>query len=56
MQSFVNDFGIFFGAIFNCIKSFWNWFISTTMGEIILYTILISIFFLIVNLIVNFKD
>ena len=56
MQNFVNDFGIFFSAIFNCIKSFWNWFISTTLGEILLFIILISLFLFIINLIVNFKD
>ncbi len=56
MQNFINDFGIFFAGIFNPIKSFWNWLITTTLGEIIVFIILISLFFFLLNQIINFKD
>lgn len=56
MESFVNDFGIFFNMIFNCVSKLFNWFISTTLGEILLFMIIISLFLFIVNIFVDFKD
>lgn len=56
MAKFVSDFGIFFNKIFECIITFWNWFISTVLGEIIIFIVLVSLFFFLVNLIINWKD
>ena len=56
MQQFVNDFSIFFNKMFECIISMWNWIISTTLGEIIIFLVLISIFLLLINQFINFKD
>ena len=56
MGQFVEDFGIFFNKILSCIITFWNWLLSTTLGEIILFIVIISLFFFILNLIINFKN
>lgn len=56
MENFVNDFYIFFSSIFECAKNFYDWFISTTFGEIFIFLILISLFFFLINLFVDFKD
>lgn len=56
METFVNDFGIFFNKIFECVIKLFNWFISTTLGEILLFIIIISLFLFILNMFVDFKD
>ena len=56
MQNFMNDFQIFFTSILSMLQTLWNWFISTTIGEITLGIILIGVFMLLLNLFVNFKD
>ncbi len=56
MQELMNDFQVFFSGIFSCLTSLWNWLISTTLGEIILFVVLISIFIFIINLFIDFKD
>lgn len=56
MSNFMNDFNIFFNMIFKSVKSLFNWFIGTTIGEIFLFTIIISIFFIILTAITQFKD
>lgn len=56
MQNFVNDFNVFFNMIFNSIKSFFEWYFNTIIGEITLFILLIGIFFFIANLIVDMKD
>lgn len=56
MSNFLNDFNLFFTAIFNCLTKMWNWFFSTVIGEVILFTILISLFLFIIYLIIDFKN
>lgn len=56
MNSFLNDFSVFFNKMFDCVVSIWNWLISTTIGEIIIFTIIISFFLFVLNLFVDFKD
>ena len=56
MQNFMNDFNIFLNSFLNGVKSIFNWFISTAIGEIFLFVILIFIFIFILNLITKFKD
>lgn len=56
MASFMSDFSTFFNYILASIQTFWNWLFSTVLGEIILFTILISLFIYIVYLIIDFKN
>ena len=56
MQSFVNDFSLFFDMIFNSIKSFFNWYFTTIVGEITLFVLIIALFFFVANLIIDMKD
>jgi len=56
MESFANDFMIFFNKLFECVGTFWNWLISTTLGEILMFIIIISLFLFVINLFVDFKD
>lgn len=56
MQNLVNDFNLFLGMIFGGIKSTYNWFLSTEIGEIFIFVIIISLFFFLINLFVDFKD
>lgn len=56
MQEFINDFKIFFSGIFDCIISMWNWLIGTTLGEIIIFLVIISLFFFLLNIVIDFKD
>ena len=56
MANFMNDFNIFFNMIFNCLKKIFDWFTGTISGEIFIFVILISLFFFLINLFVDFKD
>lgn len=56
METFVNDFSIFFSKIMSSLSIFWNWFSSTVLGEIIIFVLLIALFFFLINLFVDFKD
>lgn len=56
MQNLLNDFKNFFNVILSCMTDVFNWLTSTIIGEIIFFIILISIFFFLINLFVNFKD
>lgn len=56
MQTFLNDFSVFMDLVFDGISSLWNWLMSTVLGEIILFTIIIGIFFILFNLFVDSKD
>lgn len=56
METFVNDFSIFFSKIMSCMTIFWNWLSSTVLGEIIIFILLIALFLFLINLIVNFKN
>lgn len=56
MTNFMNDFNIFFNMIFKCLKNIFNWFTGTIIGEIFIFVILISLFFFLINLFVDFKD
>ena len=49
MSNFLNDFNLFFTKM-------WNWLFSTVIGEVILFTILISLFLFIIYLIIDFKN
>lgn len=56
MTSFLSDFNIFFNSIYNMITTFFAWMISTVLGEIILFDIIISLFITVVYLIINMKN
>lgn len=56
MQNLLNDFRTFFNVIIGCMSDIYNWLTSTVIGEIIFFIILISLFFFLINLFVDFKD
>lgn len=56
MQNLLNDFKNFFNVILSCMTDVFNWLTSNVIGEIIFFIILISIFFFLINLLVDFKD
>lgn len=56
MSEFMNDFSIFFSSLLNGIQSLWNWLFSTVLGEVILFTIIISLFLTIIYWIIDFKN
>lgn len=56
MKNLVNDFNLFLNMIFGGIKNIYNWFINTEIGEIFIFVIIISLFFFLINLFVDFKD
>ena len=56
MQNLLNDFKIFYSTIFDCIKDFYNWFSGTIIGEIFIFLILISLFFVLISLFIDFKN
>lgn len=56
MQTFLSDFSFFMELVFSGITSLWNWLMSTILGEIILFGIIIGIFFIIFNLFIDSKD
>lgn len=56
MNNFISDFRVFYSGIIGCINSFWSWFMSSIIGEIFIFIILLSLFLFIINLFINFKD
>lgn len=56
MTTFLNDFTLFYNTIFELMINFWNWFSGTILGEIIIFTVIISLFVGVIYLIVHMKD
>ena len=56
MENLLNDFKTFFSVILSCMNDIFNWLTSTIIGEILFFTIIISLFFFIINLFIDFKD
>lgn len=56
MSNFMSDFNIFFTSILGGIQTLWNWLFSTVLGEIILFTIIISLFLYLIYKIIDFKN
>lgn len=56
MSTFINDFNIFFSGIFSGIQTFWNWFSTTVIGEVILFIVIISVFLFVLSWIIDFKN
>lgn len=56
MSNFMSDFNIFFTSILGGIQTLWNWLFSTVLGEVILFTIIISLFLSLIYLIIDFKN
>lgn len=56
MENLLNDFKTFFSVILSCMTDIYNWITSTVIGEILFFTILISLFFFLINLFIDFKD
>lgn len=56
MENFIKDYRIFFNCFFSSIIELFNWLMSTVIGEIIICCIIMGIFLLIVDLIIELKD
>lgn len=56
METFMNNFSIFFTKIFEGIQTFWNWYISTIIGQVTIFILIIVLFYFLINLIIDFKD
>ena len=56
METFINDFKIFFAAIFEMLGSLWGWLETTIIGEILIFVILIGIFIGFITIIINLKN
>ena len=55
MTNLINDFNVFLSFIFESLTSLWNWFTNNLMGEILIFLLLISLFFFLVNEIKSFR-
>ena len=56
MSNFLNDFNIFLNFIITTMSTIYNWLVSTVLGEIILFVVIISIFLFVIHLIIEFKN
>lgn len=56
MSEFMNGFNIFFNSILGAIVTLWNWLFSTVFGQIITFTIIISLFLTVIYWIIDFKN
>ena len=56
MESFMYDFNIFLNFFINGISLIWNWLISTILGKIIVFLVIISIFIFIIYKLVGIGD
>jgi len=56
MTNLMNDFGIFLNFIWTYIENIFNWLFSTWLGELLIFTIIITLFLVIINLIIKMKD
>ena len=56
MDKFMQDFLIFFSTILAAITDFWLWFSGTIIGQIILFTLMISMFLWVIKLIIDLKE
>lgn len=56
MSEFMSDFGIFFNSILGSVQTLWQWLISTVFGQIITFTIIISLFLTVIFWIIDFKN
>ncbi len=56
MENFMADFNVFLSFFINGISLIWNWLISTILGKIIIFVVIISIFIYIINKLVSIGD
>ncbi len=56
MNSFLADFQTFLNFILSAMGSVYNWLITTVLGEILLFIVIISIFLFVIYLIIEFKN
>lgn len=55
MQNLLNDFSIFFNSIWGYIITVYNWIINSVLGELIIFTVIISLFFFIIYKFIELK-
>lgn len=56
MSNFMNNFTIFFSAILSCLGSIWTWLMSSILGQIFIFMVLISIFCYIIYVLIHIGD
>lgn len=56
MNNFLADFQVFLNYVMSGIGQIYDWFSSTILGEIMLFSVLILVFLYIIHLIIDFKD
>ena len=56
MNNFLTDFSSFMHIFLEELISVFNWFMSTLIGEIIVFTIIILIFVALLKRIIHLKD
>lgn len=56
MSSFMSNFNIFFSSCLSSLGSLWSWFISTILGQIFVFTILISLFILLIYKLIHLGE
>ena len=56
MQNFMNNFNIFLSFFISGINIIYNWLISTIIGQIIIFILIISIFIYIINKLTELDD
>lgn len=55
MTEISNDFKIFFNLIFDSVVNFYNWYIGTFLGEILIFIIVIGLFLTIIEIIIGLR-
>lgn len=56
MSAFMSNFNIFFTSCLSSLASLWSWFISTILGQIFVFTIIISLFILIIYKLIHLGE
>lgn len=56
MENFLSDFNLFLSFFINGINLIWNWLISTIIGKILIFVLIISIFIYLINKFVELGD
>ena len=44
MSTFVSNFALFFNAFLGAVSDTWTWLISTIIGQVIVFMVIISLF------------
>lgn len=56
MNDFLSDFNVFLTFFINAINLIWNWLLSTIVGKIIIFILIISVFIYLISKFVSIGD